>query len=452
VSDLATRRAEVVRALGGTDPDPTLRVLPWQVAGDTVALRYELTGLGALTEQVRFPDQDLVAAAGDPAVGGALTLLQLAALTSYAKAVVPARVELGAVPPAAVAMVEALLTDGLAEFAVVNDLHPLPVPHLDVEVAAPRPVGARPDGVLVPIGGGKDSAVSAALVQRCGLDAAAFAVDPRPPMLATADAVGLPLVTAHRTLDPTLLRWNDAGAWNGHVPITAIVASVACVAATLTGRGEVLLSNEASADAPTRTVDGREVNHQFSKSSAFEALHVAAATELTGGAVVATSLLRPLPELLIAAAFARSGVPLGAITSCNRAFARSVDAPGWCGSCAKCRFVQLQLAPFVAPEAFAAAAGFDALADVAQVEAFGDLLDPARKPFECVGTVEEVQLAFDLAASDPAWAGHPAVARFGDPTSGARERFAALRDGVDTSMLSPRSRAAVDRLLQELTT
>jgi hypothetical protein len=45
--------------------------------------------------------------------------------------------------------------------------------------------------------------------------------------------------------------------------------------------------------------------------------------------------------------------------------------------------------------------GFDALGDPAQVAGFAAMLDPATKPFECVGTVEEVRLALDLLAARP---------------------------------------------------
>jgi UDP-N-acetyl-alpha-D-muramoyl-L-alanyl-L-glutamate epimerase len=450
VTDLAARRTVVVAALGGDDPDPTFHLDGWDVGGDTVALRYTIDGLGSLTETVRFPGHDLARAASEPATAGALTLLHLAAATSYAKAVVPSRVSLDAVPRPAVAMLAALLTDGLAEFAVTNGLHPLPAPELRYRTTPAAPTTGLPDGVLVPVGGGKDSAVTAVLAVRAGWDAALFAVDPKPSMERTAAALGMPLLTAHRRLDPTVLRWNAAGAWNGHVPVTAIVASIACVAATLEGRGEVLLSNEASADAPTRVLDGHEVNHQYSKSSRFEALHVAAATALTGGATRATSLLRPLPELVIAAAFAASGVPLSAINSCNRAYARTGTATEWCGACPKCRFVQLQLAPFTTPAAWRAATGFDALADRGQLPGFGDLLAPDRKPFECVGTVAEVQLAFDLAAADPAWASHAAVVAYGDASGDPWARFRTMCTAITTDALPARSRAALDDLLEGL--
>jgi hypothetical protein len=59
------------------------------------------------------------------------------------------------------------------------------------------------------------------------------------------------------------------------------------VAAATLGRGTVLVSNERSADAATRVVDGWRVNHQYSKTSAFERLLDAALDE--AGATTASS-------------------------------------------------------------------------------------------------------------------------------------------------------------------
>jgi len=438
------------RALGGTEPDPAFRCLGWQVEGDTVELRYAIDGLGRLTETVRFPGHDLVAAADTPATAGALDVLLLAAMTSYYKAVLPRRVVLGPVTAASVRMLEALLSDGLAEFGAHHDLDLTGHVQLDAEVVDDAPTGERPRGVLVPVGGGKDSAVTAMLAVREGWDTVTFAVNPRPSMQRTADAVELPLIGAQRHLDPQLLAWNAAGALNGHVPITAIVASIACVAATLVGRGDVLLSNEASADEPTRVVDGREINHQYSKSSAFEVLHREAMRSTTGGATQALSVLRPLPELLVAAAFTRLGDPLASVNSCNRAYSLTRERREWCGECPKCLFVQLMLAPFTSPVAFREATGFDALAREDLVERFGDLRDPARKPFECVGTVTEVQLAFDLLVLRTAWRDHPGVRAHGRADTDAPGRLRAMIAQVDTSALPARYATGLDRVLTEL--
>ena len=219
------------------------------------------------------------------------------------------------------------------------------------------------------------------------------------------------------------------------MPITAIVASICCIVAAVLDRHAVLLSNEGSADEPTRRLADRDVNHQFSKTSRFEALHAAAADALTGGAVAAWSFLRPASELLIARAFARHPHLLPAVNSCNRAFSLTNERIEWCGDCPKCRFVQLTLAPFVPKDTLVGTLGFDALDDPAQLPGMRALVDPEAKPFECVGTIDEAQLAFDLLADDPAWADALAVRELGHAGHGAADRLAALLDGVDASGL-----------------
>jgi UDP-N-acetyl-alpha-D-muramoyl-L-alanyl-L-glutamate epimerase len=430
-------RDTVYRHLGGDAEAAAFRMVGWEATGEVVELRYAIDGLAEFTETLTFEGLDVeAAAASSAAVRGAIDLTLLAASTSYVKTCLPRDVYLGQAPAPAVAMVEALLTDGLAELAFDHDLdlrdaftlHHLPVPAVATS-------GPAPDGVLVPVGGGKDSAVTAQVAAARDPDTATIAINPRRSMQATADAVGLPLRTVRRALDPQLFALNDAGAINGHVPITAIVASICAVAAAVEGRGLVLLSNEGSADEPTRRLADRDVNHQFSKSSTFERLHVAAADALTGGAVAAISFLRPASELLIARAFARTPELLAAVNSCNRAYSLTDERVEWCGDCPKCRFVQLTLAPFLPREQLVGRLGFDALDDPDQLPGVRALVDPDAKPFECVGTIDEAQLALDLLADDPTWADASAVRELGHAGAGAAGRLRALVDQVDAAGL-----------------
>ena len=55
------------------------------------------------------------------------------------------------------------------------------------------------------------------------------------------------------------------------MPVTGILSAIAVMAAVLDGRDAVVMSNEWSASIPTLEADGRPVNHQYSKSVAFEA-------------------------------------------------------------------------------------------------------------------------------------------------------------------------------------
>ena len=77
---------------------------------------------------------------------------------------------------------------------------------------------------------------------------------------------GLPVVRAGREIDPQLLRSAELGFLNGHVPVTGIISAIAVLAAVLGGRDAVVMSNEWSASVPTLEHDGRQVNHQWSKS------------------------------------------------------------------------------------------------------------------------------------------------------------------------------------------
>src|SRR6478672_266098 len=65
------------------------------------------------------------------------------------------------------------------------------------------------------------------IVRRSGLDMALFSVGDAAPIARTAAVAGLPWLLARRQLDPALARLNAAGARNGHVPVTAIVACAA---------------------------------------------------------------------------------------------------------------------------------------------------------------------------------------------------------------------------------
>ena len=52
--------------------------------------------------------------------------------------------------------------------------------------------------------------------------------------------------------------------------MTGILSAIAVLAAVARGRDAVVMSNEWSASEPTLVVDGRPVNHQYSKSGSFE--------------------------------------------------------------------------------------------------------------------------------------------------------------------------------------
>jgi hypothetical protein len=385
----------------------------------SVQLGYALDEEIEFTERIDLPVQAPLSEEQLAGGQGLLSLLHWVAGVSYYKTAAPPTVvcDTGAPWPAAAALLESLYSEGLGEFAYTNGLPGPPRPSFAAASAAdgaPSPGDRAPlERVLVPVGGGKDSAVAIELVRGAGLEVALFSVGNAPPIARTVVAAGLPRLLANRRLDPLLMELNRAGALNGHVPVTAIVACIALLCARLNGYDAVALANERSASAGNLVWEGIEVNHQFSKSLRAEHLLADAAGALAGAPLV-FSVLRPASELAIARAFARLPAYHGAFTSCNAIFRIDPDlrASSWCCECPKCRFVYLALAPFMDPAQLRSIFGRDLLEEDDQFEGFALLAATGgHKPFECVGEEEESMAAMRLLAGDPRWSGHAVVKR-----------------------------------------
>jgi hypothetical protein len=314
-------------------------------------------------------------------------------------------------------MLEAIYSEGLGEFAFTNELETLPRPAFPTrEDAIPAPPPRRSKRVLVPIGGGKDSAVALEIVRRSGHELALFSVGDAGPIARTAAVAGLPHLVVRRKLDPVLGDLNRAGAFNGHVPITAIVSCVAILTASLHGFDAVAMANERSASTGNVNWGGIDVNHQFSKSLRAERL-LRTALEEMGVDVDYFSILRPASELAIAKAFTQLNPYHQAFSSCNTNFRLdgSVPSQRWCCNCPKCRFVFLVMAPFSEPDHMQEIFGRDMLEDESQFEGIALLTATGGlKPFECVGEEEESRAAMRMLASDPRWRDHRVVRRLAE--------------------------------------
>jgi len=365
-----------------------------------------------MTEEVELP----VTLADSDHARVAVRLLHLLAGVSYYKCVVPTPLVVPALSDAERALLEGIYDHGLRELAHRHGL-PVPVPvELREQAGAITPViepGGGPEPMagsvppLIPVGGGKDSALVASLVP----DGLLFAVNPVGAQHRLAAALDRPLLAATRRMDPVLRELVAAGVTNGHVPVTAITSAVAVLTAVAMGASEVIMGIERSADEPSLIdADGHPVNHQWSKSSAAEAL-LGAAFAPTG--VSWFSLLRPLTELAIGAAVAARGLAPH-IVSCNRVFTvwNESDASRnqrACGECAKCLFTALMLAPASTPAAVAEQYGGNLLDRRDHIEAVRDLWSDV-KPFDCVGERHESAAAVVLLARLAGWRDHQVIA------------------------------------------
>ena len=321
---------------------------------------------------------------------------------SYWKAACPPvfRIRAGALDAAQVAWWKNLWFHGLGEFFYRNGLAPDAEEFVRFEIESDRvhaPAAcAVGEGNLVPVGGGKDSLVTLRLLEPWRDRNRCFLLNPTRAQEESARLCGYgpeAVIAARRTLDPALLALNKEGYLNGHTPFSALLGFTAVLAAAVHGLRRVVLSNEASASEPT--VAGTEVNHQWSKGWEFERGFAAYVHERLTPSVDYFSLLRPWSELRIARRFAADEAALAVFRSCN---VGSKD-DRWCGACPKCLFVDVLLAPFVG--ASRRAALFGGTSPLDRPELFPVLEELAgftpAKPFECVGTVEEVRAALTLA-------------------------------------------------------
>ncbi len=400
-----------------------------------VALGYTLDDEHHFVESYAFP----VPSGADlsprrrAALDRAVRLLHLVAGVSYFKAAAPPEIAIaGVLPsPATAAFLGRLYTQGLGEFAWRNGL-----PRIGEGIVFPSSVGERDHAEaaeleprsLVPIGGGKDSVVSLAALTAAGEDLVAFSMGSKPSSDAAARTEGAALVSVERAIAPALLALNRRGAYNGHVPITAIVSCVALITALLNGCDSVVMSNERSASSGNFAWPefGATINHQFSKSWEAERGLSETITRDVAGDLRCFSLLRPYSELAISRGFARLTRHHATFMSCNAGFRIHEPAvAGWCTNCPKCRFVFLALAPFLERAALIAIFGRNLLDDPSQDAGFREILGiDAEKPFECVGETDEARAALRTVAASPAWAADGIVARL-TPAVGGPDAAAA---------------------------
>ena len=241
---------------------------------------------------------------------------------------------------------------------------------------------------LVPIGGGKDSVVTLECL-RGQMPVVPMIVNPRGATLNCVKTAGYgenDFIVINRTLDPTMLKLNAEGYLNGHTPFSALLAFIGVLVAFGSRSKYIALSNENSANEST--VPGTNINHQYSKSIEFERDFRNYVAENLNDKVQYFSFLRPLSELQIAKLFAQCEAYHSVFRSCN--VGSKTDS--WCGHCPKCLFTWIILSPFLSREKLTAIFGKDLMADDSLRPIYEELNGTAEvKPFECVGTVEEVR-------------------------------------------------------------
>ncbi|WAS94779.1 hypothetical protein [Nannocystis punicea] len=266
-----------------------------------------------------------------------------------------------------------------------------------------RPAVAPPVETLLFCGGGKDSLVAMRLLERAGV---AFDT------LGYSSSIYGPAALQHGLLDGLVRRCRPRRHFHQWIledfldsPVLRLHPELAirtlCAAETPTsifaalpialqhGHPAISLAHERSADRGQLVWDrtGEEINHQWGKSAAAEALLNDYLQRHLLAGVAYHSVLKPIYDPVIFAMLRPDADDVAFTHSCN------LRKP-WCLRCPKCLYVWLGCAAFLPREVVRRTFGDDALlADPTLAPAFLALrARGGRQPFECIGGPEEATL------------------------------------------------------------
>lgn len=413
--NLAYNNSMTLQELRAKHPRFHYRAFRWNHSGESIVIEFDflLEPNITLTPRVEFSPVSAEAIARIPAkvIDGWVFHLGLIELFSYWKAAAPAEivVSAGYLNTDQLAWWKNLLLKGMGEFFYTNEIDftgdafvrfvcDIPEKNSEADdtstfITENSDETAR---YLVPVGGGKDSAVVLELLEENGVKYDVLLSFPQSPAAQKITALSRAenILTIKRTLDPTLLKLNKQGYLNGHTPFSARLAFESSLAGLLLNRTHILLGNEYSANEGNVPFHGTTVNHQYSKTFEFEqAFREYAKTYLPGGPEY-LSLLRPISELQIAGIFSKYPRFHSIFKSCNR----NQQQDSWCCECPKCLFVFAVLFPFLGEKQLVGPIFPENLFEKQSLQpvALALLGKDKHKPFECVGTYEETLAAFAL--------------------------------------------------------
>ena len=336
----------------------------------------------------------------------AFKYLHLVAGVSYYKLLLPEEIKIDTIKltKEEADFLKTLYFKGLGEFAFKNNLD------LSEKINFPYFENVKNEGIkinlenniLVPIGGGKDSVVSLEMLKKLpNQKLYTFSLNTAKPIQECCSLTGCEHILVTRKISPLLLEINKDlekyKAYNGHVPITAIIAFISVCAGIIYNCNYTVISSERSANVGNTIHNGVEVNHQWSKSFEAEKLVHDFVHKFITPDFTYFSLLRPMSEIQIAENFVKNNKYKEVFASCNKNFkiVKDGEPKRWCCECDKCRFVFLIFAPFFSKKELVSIFGENLLDNPDNLNGYLELCGLDKyKPFECVGETEESVTAF----------------------------------------------------------
>ena len=267
-----------------------------------ISYKFSIEGLADFTPSWSFTKPAGVTVSGDPVFERLAFSLGMAEAVSYWKAACPpeVRVEAGELSQEQILWWKKLWFLGLGEFFYVNGIKTDIDSFVDIVSEGSFSLPEKPaqhslSGCLVPVGGGKDSALTLETLTQAGMKCRCYAINKRCSISATVETAACRrmrssqqrgTLTAHSSAQPEGLSQRSYPLLHSRLlrrdnrisPRTEIYRPL----------------NEASANEST--VAGQEVNHQYSKSFDFEKDFHEYEEKFLRTGIYYFSFLRPLAE------------------------------------------------------------------------------------------------------------------------------------------------------------
>lgn len=360
------------------------------------------------TETIDFSSTELspITTINPEIINTLLFHLSLALWISYYK-LYPTKnliIETGKLTPDQQVFRQKFYTQWLGEFFFTNKLSPKGrINFVNGDKESPNThFSPNTDTPMVAMWWGKDSLVSVELIKKLNIPfyTSTFGKDYYLHQT-VSKKIWAPRLVMQRTMDPKLFEMNKEWYYNGHVPISGIIAFVLITWAYLYDYKYIIMSNEKSANEGNTSLDGIEINHQRSKSYEFESDISEYIQKYISPDLKYFSLLRGMYEINIAKRFVKYSQYFDTFSSCNNNFkiieSNKTTADRRCGVCPKCAFVYTTLRPFLSNEDTQKIFHQELYDNQDLLPLYKELLGiEGIKPFECVGTNEEVMYAMYL--------------------------------------------------------
>ena len=256
--------------------------------------------------------------------------------------------------------------------------------------------------ILVAIGGGKDSAVSLEILKNSGMEIGTLCLNVKKPSLEIIKISETEnSFFTERKIDVKLLELNRQGFLNGHTPFSAYLAFLSVLIGYIFDYKYLAFSNEGSSNVGNVEYLGKMINHQYSKTFDFEKKFRSYCKKYILKNAEYLSFLRPLYEIQIAKIFSKYPKYFNVFLSCNEAYrtnsGQNEYSGKWCGKCSKCLFAFIVLYPFIERKNIIKIFSQNLFKKNSLIPVLEELSGQKRfKPFECVGTKEEVLVALYL--------------------------------------------------------